>query len=409
LSPQPKHLFVGVDIHKKTHCAVIVDIFGKKLSEIQFKNTPTAYPELIAEVKKHQKKGYSPIYGLEDIGSWGRGLAVYLSEQRKTVKEVHPKLSSDRRKTRHIVQKSDSWDAECIAKVLRDEYERLPDIKPVDLYWTINQLFNARRSMLKQVAVTVNRLHNTLHTHYPSYRSFFAEVDNTTALAFWGKYPCPSELNGVSVETLAEFVIEHSNRKYTAEKAIFILEAVRADGVRDTEFQEQRNHMVRTMARTLRFYQIEIKGIEKELKALVMSLEMQLETMPGMEFLSACAFISEIGDINRFPTADKLSMYAGIAPIIKGTGGKHEMKKNPYGNRELHVLFQKLAIKQVTKPKGKSEPINPHLAAYFESKMKQGKTRKQAYVCVMRKLVNVVFSLMKSKNTYVMPKVVDFT
>ncbi|NQX67318.1 hypothetical protein HQN90_14445 [Paenibacillus alba] len=38
-----------------------------------------------------------------------------------------------------------------------------------------------------------------------------------------------------------------------------------------------------------------------------------------------------------------------------------------------------------------------------ESKQKQGKTKHQAYVCVMRKLVNVVFWMMKTKQAYVMP------
>jgi hypothetical protein len=79
------------------------------------------------------------------------------------------------------------------------------------------------------------------------------------------------------------------------------------------------------------------------------------------------------------------------------------MKKNPYGNRILHDLFYRLAIKQITVPKNKKEPTNPVLQAYFESKQKQGKTKHQAYVCVMYKLVNVVFWMMKTKQAYVMP------
>ncbi len=292
LSTSLQQMFVGVDTHKNTHTAVIVDIFGKKLGEIQFQNKRAEYPKLLSEVKKYAKQGSSPVFGLEDIGHWGRPLAVYLVENGRTVKEIQSKLSSDRRKPRHIVQKSDSWDAECIAKVLRDEHERLPDIKPVDVYWTINQLFNARKGMLKNMAASVNRLHNLLHVHYPSYRKFFAEVDNTTALAFWETYPSPSSLQGTTVEALAGFVIEHSNKKYTAEKAEQILASVQADGVAESEFQPYRNEMIRSLVRNLRFYQQETKKFERELKTLVKSLGFQLDTLTGVEFLTACALIS---------------------------------------------------------------------------------------------------------------------
>ncbi|MEW9702975.1 transposase, partial [Paenibacillus sp. SI8] len=309
-----KYLFVGIDMHKKTHTAVFVDWLGNKCGELCFSNKPSAYPDLLAEVKKHIKKGVRPIFGLEDTGNWGRALAVYLTEQKQTVKEVNGRLSSERRKSRPIVQKSDSWDAECIAKVLRDEHERLPDIQPMDLFWTINQLFTVRKGLLKNMTAMVNRLHHLIYSHYPSYRTWFANVDNTTALAFWETYPSPSCLKGVTLEQLTEFLVTWSQKKYTQEKAEQILSDVAKDGDTTTGFQGQRDHMIGVLVRNLRFYRLEISGMEKQLKPLVQSLGFQLETLTGMEFLSACAFISEIGNIHRFPTPQKLAMYAGIAP-----------------------------------------------------------------------------------------------
>ncbi|MEW9703016.1 transposase, partial [Paenibacillus sp. SI8] len=111
-----------------------------------------------------------------------------------------------------------------------------------------------------------------------------------------------------------------------------------------------------------------------------------------------------IGNIHRFPTPQKLAMYAGIAPVMRASGNKFAMRKNHFGNRELHDLFHKLAIKQITVPKNRTQATNTHLYAYFQSKMRQGKTRQQAYVCVMRKLVNIVYYLMTTKQAYVMPE-----
>jgi hypothetical protein len=77
---QTKLIYVGVDLHKQNHTAVIIDCWSKKLGEIKFDNKPSAFPLLVKEVKKYMKKGLTVVYGLEDVGGYGRGLAVYLKD-----------------------------------------------------------------------------------------------------------------------------------------------------------------------------------------------------------------------------------------------------------------------------------------------------------------------------------------
>ena len=45
-----------------------------------------------------------------------------------------------------------------------------------------------------------------------------------------------------------------------------------------------------------------------------------LMTIPGIAEIRAMEIIAEIGEINRFPTADKLCSYAGLVPSIKQSG-----------------------------------------------------------------------------------------
>nr|WP_281285955.1 transposase [Paenibacillus sinopodophylli] len=126
------------------------------------------------------------------------------------VKEVNAKLANARRKSHVTVQKSDAWDAECVAKVLRDELQSLPDAKPIDLYWAISQLVTQRKWQAKSLSDMGKRLHQQLGYHYPSYKKFFSEVDGKTALAFWHKYPSPARLAGVNVEELAQYLRQFS-------------------------------------------------------------------------------------------------------------------------------------------------------------------------------------------------------
>lgn len=50
-----------------------------------------------------------------------------------------------------------------------------------------------------------------------------------------------------------------------------------------------------------------------------------LMTMPGISFYSALLILSEIGDINRFPSAGRLASYAGLVPSVYSSGGKTRM------------------------------------------------------------------------------------
>jgi len=54
----------------------------------------------------------------------------------------------------------------------------------------------------------------------------------------------------------------------------------------------------------------------------------------------------------------------------------------------------------------KGQARNPLLRAYFESKVSEGKTKIQALLCIMRRLVNIIYSMMKNKTAYRMPEIV---
>lgn len=102
-------------------------------------------------------------------------------------------------------QKSDSWDAECVARILLNKLNHFPDVKPHDLYWSILQLVTRRNALLKAQGALKNQLHIQLSHHYPSYKKFFSEIDGKTALAFWDRYPSPSCLKGIGLKQLTLF------------------------------------------------------------------------------------------------------------------------------------------------------------------------------------------------------------
>jgi hypothetical protein len=251
-----------------------------------------------------------------------------------------------------------------------------------------------------------NQLHQQLSYHYPSYQKFFSELDGKCALDFWNKYPSPQKLNDTTAEKLAEVLRKVSNNACSQRKAEEILALALADGDTTRSYQEQRNFLIQSHVRDIEFKKKEIVFVEEELSGMMKLLDYKLETMPGIDTVTAAYLVAEIGDVKRFPNAEKLARFAGIAPVMFSSAGKGSNQKRRQGNRTLHGLFYNLAVQQVQVSKGNKLERNAVFNAYFKLKQAEGKTKGQALVCIMRRLVNIniIFGMMKNKTEYRNPE-----
>lgn len=398
------YIYVGIDLHKETHTAVIINCWNEKLGQITFANKPSDFKKLITEVQKHSE-GLIPVYGLENEGSYGRNLAIYLLEDKQMVKDVNPSLSYAQRLSAPTTKKDDGYDALCVANVLLNLLDKLPDASPHDAYWTLAQLVNRRESLVQSLIGLKNQLHEQLAHSYSSYKEFFSVIDTNTSLNFWELYPSQKHLEGVEVEDLAEILRSTSHNNCSTKKAQKILDAINEDGNINKDYQEIRDFIVRSIVRDIRNKKQEMGLAEVELIKLMSTLGYRLETMPGIDTITASKIVAEIGDISRFQNADKLARFAGVAPVLFSSAGKGKEQKSRQGNRRLHGVFYFLAVQMVQTAPKSGKPRNPIFYDYFKRKISEGKTKPQALVCVMRRLVNIIYGMMKNKTEYREPEV----
>lgn len=132
-------------------------------------------------------------------------------------------------------------------------------------------------------------------------------------------------------------------------------------------------------------------------------LDYKLESMPGIDILTAAKLVTHIGDISRFSREDKLARHAGIAPVSHSSGSKQRMRTSKQGNRDLNQIFYVLAMQQVQVSRS-GEPRNPKAYTYYQKKLDEGKTKMQALICVERLMVKIIYSMMKHKTVYRLPE-----
>jgi len=402
--PKMRYTYVGIDSHKDTHTAVFIDCFFEKLGEITFNNLPSAFSAFLFDANKLKMDGTELLFGLEDVSSFGRTLTVFLTNNNQQARHVNALLAARERKNQNITQKTDSVDAECVARVLLSKFGELPAADPQDKYWILRTLVVRRDQVVNNNVRSRMTLHTLLTQHYPNYRKFFTYIDGKTSLAFFSKYPSPSTLKNVTFEELAGFLRAESSDYFGEKKAREIL-----DSIEDTtvQFQEIRDDAVRSAIRQIEFNLRELERMEVLMAAYLESFNCTLTSMAGIDVVSACQIMSCIGDINRFPTPAKLARYSGIAPVTYASGQKSLQFANQRGNRELNSLFYSLAVRLSSPTGPQNKIINRFFYDYFQRKRSEGKTKGQALKCVERRLVNIVWTMLTNNEEYVNPPIFD--
>jgi transposase len=142
----------GVDTHGRTHHAAVVDEVGRVLGDREFPASADGYAALLAWLRSF---GRPDKVGVEGTGTYGAGLARYLTAQGVTLVEV----DRPNRRTRRAKGKSDPIDAIAAARAAASgEASGTPKTRtgPVE---AIRALRVARRGAVKARTAALNQLH----------------------------------------------------------------------------------------------------------------------------------------------------------------------------------------------------------------------------------------------------------
>jgi len=117
-----------------------------------------------------------------------------------------------------------------------------------------------------------------------------------------------------------------------------------------------------------------------------------LMTIPGVGYYSALLIKSEIGDINRFPSAKQLCGYTGLIASTYSSGDTtfhgHIVKQ---GSKWLRWITAEAIGHLITKP--------GHLQA-FHWRLEKTKGGKIAKVATERKLLEWIYHMLKERRTF---------
>jgi transposase len=329
---------IGIDTHKATLAACLVDDLGTPLAERTFDNDPAGHRALLDWTLTATT---DVVVGIEGSASFGAPLARFLATAGQTVREVPPQLSRRERLHTRRAGKSDPGDALAIARVTARERD-LPPVRLADPSHDIQLLVGAREDVVLEMTRVRNRLHADLRVLVPGY--------------------------GVSATNLT--TVRHQRM---VSGLLRRLTGVQAE-------------LARARLARLRALGLEERSLGARIAERVVGHP--LLGLPGAGVMVTATLVGEIGDIGRFRSPDAFAALAGVAPIPASSGQTQRMRLNRGGNRRLNRALYTIALSQAFH--------HPPARAYIDRKRAEGKTWREALRALKRQLVRTVFRLMQA-------------
>lgn len=115
-----------------------------------------------------------------------------------------------------------------------------------------------------------------------------------------------------------------------------------------------------------------------------------LLTIPGVGIGLAARFLAEVGDISRFKSARQVAAFVGLNPRLKESGDSVR------GRAKLSKMGSASLRKALYMPALTAMRFNPVLAALRMRLLAAGKPKMVAVGAVMRKLVHLMYGVLKS-------------
>lgn len=390
-------LFVGIDTHKSSHTAAVLSDYFDTEATITFDNSYQGFCVFLEKLKTIAE-GKSFLFGLEDSQGLGNYLAEFLIEKGYLVLDVNPVYTDRGRKHTIHRDKSDNKDACLIAKTLIREKNNLHQVRINRNSLALRELVRHRQILVEESTKLKNRLHGLLFNQYGQTLSIFSSLFNKVALAFFARYPNPSMLGSISPYSLTDFLKANSKGRYGEKKARAILSSPNismTDNLTDT-----RSYIIRKHVERLVQIAEELTQIRELLSTLVeKSSYGSLTSIPGVDVITAAKIISSVTDIGRFSSSAKLAKFAGIAPREKSSGKKQIFQKSKHGKKYLRSTIYFMALAHISKTRNGRDK-NPISRAYYLKKIAEGKTKKEAITCLCRRLIDLIFAVMRDRSIY---------
>ena len=334
-------VMIGVDPHKASHTAVAISAAEVPLGELRVRACAAQAERLLAWAAAWPQRTWA----IEGAGGLGHLLAQQLLAVGERVLDVPPRLGARvRLLATGDVNKNDPDDARSVAvAALRSAGVR--EVRPDDHAAVLKIWAKRYRDLGRTRTQVVCRLHAVLCELVPG--GISKAITAGQAAQVLGSITLPDAVAAARCELAAAFLED------------------------------------------LRGIDARIRETRTKLAVAVQAAGTSLTGLFGVGPVIAAAVIGDVRDVSRFPGRDPFAAYNGTAPIEVSSGPRKIYRLSRRGNRRLNHAIHMAAVTQVRHRHSQGR-------AYYDKKLAEGKTPKEALRALKRLVSNAIFACLQA-------------
>lgn len=383
-------IFVGMDISKGYADLQAINRARSVLAKTRIDDTPTGHEILRTQLGDWLARDQETtiLVGVESSGGLERNWLHMLRrfDPRVTVASLNP-LVVKRFLTQDLHRSvTDAHSAAGIARYMAEGmrlHQRQEDVFPDGM----QEMYRCVGAANQRLTEVKNQLQSLLPRVHPDLVQFTRGGFAGWVLDLLARYPTAATLARARVSTVAQ--IPHITEK----RAQTVIAAAKQSVAAQTDIHT--GVAVTFMVKEIRR---QVQAIADLKAALITALDDDpavrvLTSIPGIGPWTAVSLRMEIGRIERFPSAEALTAYAGLDPRIHESGDTHRrMRISKCGRRRIRAVLYMAALAAVRS--------NPVISAFYQRLHNTGKPGLVCLTACMRKLLHLAYACWVSSRPF---------
>lgn len=385
---------IGIDIGKNRHFFCVSEkgtgeIISKPTS---FTNDKKGFDYLLERIKAYPKD--SVLIGMEDTGHYHFALLQYLLKHHYRIALINPRTTDLNRKMQGGITKNDKLDTVNICDILetpeRMKQYRITTIDSYDLYEQ-KQLTRQHHNMKEQLNVYKNRLQKSIDIVFPEFNRLFKSKYGIVYMNILETFGSAEIIASTDIRTIRKcFDINKRGVRIslTAEQ----LKEVAKSSVGISSMAEVMQ--IRHLTAQIRLIEEQLSEIDKKIEEFSAERNSPILTIPGISHFSGTSILAELGDIGNYSRPSQIIKFAGVAPLHYESSQYNAQHTaiTKKGSRYLRKTLYQVILPVINS--------NPTFREYYQLKIAQGKGHRCALGHCVRKLLRIIFHLLKTNQEF---------
>ena len=394
-------LFVGIDISKLKHDVAVMNENKKLVSKlIVIRESQTGYQYLLDRLEQlmHKYQTNTFYIGMEATGDYWKNLYFFLKNQSENFKVVviNPVQTKAFAKSELRRAKTDPVNAKDIAQYMVEKRPQPSPDRPA-VWDNIKDLDTQIKALKKQQTMTISRLRIELAKVAPEIEQAFKIIQGKRILTLLAHFPTAEKIAKTNSTELCQ--LTYGIKKWQLPVSfVSKIKQLARDSIAHKKGAFA-GLVVQSLVKTIFYFQQEIQHLKEQMNQLYQHLndnDSLLCSISGIGKETAIVLEAYFGDVNRFSNHKKFVAFFGMNPVVNLSGEKKKRQSSYLEKKGSGVVRHKLYMATINMIQRKQEPIY----SFYQRLVDKGKPRLVAIGAAMRKLLVIMYAMLKNQKKF---------